>query len=199
MTHPSEVDAVTHEFTQIASRALIAARQVMAHRQQQTQMAHRAAHNAAVAAQQAELARHWRAEALAARWAATEAMREHDPRTADAWSQRLEESGVDTDSIRRDAARQDGPERGEPETPDAATVAASTLVAEHLAAEYVNEGLDAPPEVTAPSPPEAADITALIADTTVGEAEKSSQPDLTPDQPAASVDTGPGRDTGVTL
>jgi len=199
VTHPSEVDAVTHEFSQIAVKALHAARQIMVARQHQTQLAHQAAQNAAAqahrAAQQADLARHWRAEALAARWAAAEAMRERDPQTADAWSERLADSGVDTSTLSDAGALA----RVECDVTEAAAAEASVVVAEHLAGEYVNEALDAPSEAPAPSPPEGADVTALIADTRVGDAEKSSQPDLTPDQPAASVDTGPVRDTGVTL
>lgn len=130
MTHPSEVDAVTHEFTQIAVKALRAARQIMVARQHQTQLAQQAAQNVAAgaqrAAQQADLARHWRAEALAARWAAAEAMRERDPRTADAWSERLADSGVDTRTLTNDG----GLARVEGDVAEATVAEASVVVAD---------------------------------------------------------------------
>ncbi len=199
MTHPSEVDAVTHEFTQIAVKALRAARQIMVARQHQTQLAQQAAQNVAAgaqrAAQQADLARHWRAEALAARWAAAEAMRERDPRTADAWSERLADSGVDTRTLTNDG----GLARVEGDVAEATVAEASVVVAEHLAGEYVNEALDAPAEVPAPTPPEGAEVSALIADTNGADAAQTGQPNLTPDTPTPPIETGPERDHGTAL
>lgn len=198
MTHPAEVDAVTHEFTQMAVKALHAARQIMIARQHQTQLAHQAAQNAAGQAQrttqQAELVRHWRAEALAARWAAAEAMRERDPRTADAWSERLAETGVDTGTLTHGG----GLARVEGDVVEATVAEASVVVAEHLAGEYVNEALDAPAAVTAPPLPEGADVSALIADTHAA-ASAPPPPNLAPDTPTPPIETGPEREHGTAL
>ncbi|MBJ8344499.1 hypothetical protein [Antrihabitans sp. YC2-6] len=45
-----------------------------------------------------ELGKQWSAQDLAARWAVAESLRDADPETADAWSQRMREDGIDPDA-----------------------------------------------------------------------------------------------------
>ncbi|MBJ8342896.1 hypothetical protein JGU71_28800 [Antrihabitans sp. YC3-6] len=45
-----------------------------------------------------ELGKQWSDQDLAARWAVAESLRDADPETADAWSQRMREDGIDPDA-----------------------------------------------------------------------------------------------------
>ena len=95
----------------------------------------------------ADLAARYRLEAMAARWAAADAVRGRDPGTAAAWDERVREAGIEPTDVIRDSADPHpdpvaaGRESGD-HGRDLGGDPASELVTEHLAEVYTDQAAD---------------------------------------------------------
>jgi len=155
--------AATRRTLVVARRAAEARRQAQA-RQRATESA--GAPAAAHAREDAALATVWRREAIAARWAAADVLRAHDPQTAAAWDERVHAAGIDPDTVRSEATTSTGITTST--DPDAA---ASDVVTEHLVGVYTEQAgaataaTEHPGRLRALPTESAASVTDLIAAT----------------------------------
>jgi len=138
VTSANEVDEIAALAAAATRRTLVVARRT-AEARRQTQARQRATASAATPAaaharEDAALAAAWRREAIAARWAAADVLRAHDPQTAAAWDERVHAAGIDPDTVRSEATT--AADTGTSTDPDAA---ASDVVTEHLAGVYTEE------------------------------------------------------------
>ncbi|MBJ8342947.1 hypothetical protein JGU71_29080 [Antrihabitans sp. YC3-6] len=181
-TETPHLEFVGSELAVLASKALQAARRAseeyrreQQRREQRHDRAERLADRERQRAERAQrisekserLAEQWQNASLAARWAAAEATRDTDPNSADAWSLRMREDGINPEAVitladQMDAAdtatvaAADGAGVDAREAADAGASAplgtdvdAQALVAEALAESFVEHALDAE---TAPTP-----------------------------------------------
>ncbi|GAB2917896.1 hypothetical protein GCM10027047_14520 [Rhodococcus aerolatus] len=162
-----DLDHLVAQLARHLERALIAARRAAQQRLAQQQAARRnagqeRARGAGSDRQTRELAAAHPMEALAARWAAADAVRDRDPVAARAWDDRVTDAGVDLDKVHhdselpteaRDRSRSDveAPGTGLDATAEAGTAVASDLVVEHLAEVYTDTALDPAPPAAAPT------------------------------------------------
>jgi hypothetical protein len=163
VTSANEVDEIAALAAAATRRTLVVARRT-AEARRQTQARQRATASAATPAaaharEDAALAAAWRREAIAARWAAADVLRAHDPQTAAAWDERVHAAGIDPDTVRSEATTSTGITTST--DPDAA---ASDVVTEHLAGVYTDEAVTAAPATT-PTDAPAASVADLIAAT----------------------------------
>jgi len=170
VTSTNEVDEIVALTAAAARRTLVVARRAAEARRQartrQRATASAAPPAAGHAREDAALAAAWRREATAARWAAADVARDHDPVAAAAWDQRVRDAGIDPDEVRAEAVDEEVGDPGtatapgegttvdaEPATghgPDPTSAATSAgagpdaadLVTEHLAETYTDEALD---------------------------------------------------------
>lgn len=138
VTSANEVDEIAALAAAATRRTLVVARRT-AEARRQTQARQRATASAATPAaaharEDAALAAAWRREAIAARWAAADVLRAHDPQTAAAWDERVHAAGIDPDTVRSEATTSTAVTTST--DPDAA---ASDVVTEHLAGVYTEE------------------------------------------------------------
>lgn len=181
-TETPHLEFVGSELAVLAARALQAARRAgeeyrraQQRREQRHDRAERLADRERQRTERAQrtaekserLAEQWQDASLAARWAAAEATRDADPNTADAWSERMREDGIDPEAVITLADQMDvadaatvaaadgaGVDAREPADASASAplgtdVDAQTLVAEALAESLVEQALAAEPD-TAP-------------------------------------------------
>jgi len=138
VTSANEVDEIAALAAAAARRTLVVARRA-AEARRQAQPRERATASAAApaavhAGEDAALAAAWRREAIAARWAAADVLRAHDPQTAAAWDERVHAAGIDPDTVRSEATTSTAVTTSA--DPDAA---ASDVVTEHLAGVYTEQ------------------------------------------------------------
>jgi len=138
VTSANEVDEIAALAAAATRRTLVVARRAAeARRQARTRpraTASAAAPAAGHAREDAALAAAWRREAIAARWAAADVLRDQDPQTAAAWDERVHAAGIDPDTVREEATT--AADTGTSTDPDAA---ASDVVTEHLAGVYTEQ------------------------------------------------------------
>jgi len=138
VTSANEVDEIAALAAAATRRTLVVARRAAEARRQtrtrQRATASAGAPAAAHAREDAALAAAWRREVIAARWAAADVLRAHDPQTAAAWDERVHAAGIDPDTVRSEATTSTGITTSA--DPDAA---ASDVVTEHLAGVYTEE------------------------------------------------------------
>jgi len=138
VTSANEVDEIAALAAAATRRTLVVARRA-AEARRQTRTRQRATASAGAPAavhvrEDAALAAAWRREAVAARWAAADVLRAHDPQTAAAWDERVHAAGIDPDTVRSEATTATAVTTST--DPDAA---ASDVVTEHLAGVYTEE------------------------------------------------------------
>jgi hypothetical protein len=188
-----ELDHLARELTQHLERALIAARRAAQSRAAQQQMARRNAAAGALDRQTRELVTSYPVEALAARWAAADAVREQDPVAAQAWDHRVTTAGVDLQKVlNHSQVPGTDPSSVGVETAVVGTAGASDLVTEHLAEVYTDTALH--PDAPAPAPTVANLLDAAHPDG-VGAAPSTREATTIP---AAEFHTAQGLDTDQT-
>jgi len=138
VTSANEVDEIAALAAAATRRTLVVARRAAEARRHARTRQRAPASAAAPAAvhvrEDAALAAAWRREAIAARWAAADVLRAHDPQTAAAWDERVHAAGIDPATVRSEATTCTGITTST--DPDAA---ASDVVTEHLAGVYTEE------------------------------------------------------------